>query len=59
MVQRYFLYSQEEIAITMCEKHASDDGKLVYEHQIMPDFNILNEIRHMQVFSASGKFSGG
>ncbi|CAG8675883.1 14424_t:CDS:2 [Rhizophagus irregularis] len=48
--------TQEELAVTVCgKKYASDDGKLVYEHQVLTNFDILNEIRHTQLFSETVK----
>ncbi|PKC02002.1 hypothetical protein RhiirA5_381296, partial [Rhizophagus irregularis] len=51
-----FSSTQEELAIAICsKKNAPDDDKLVYEHQIRVNFDILNEIRHMQLFSETVK----
>ncbi|CAB5360448.1 unnamed protein product [Rhizophagus irregularis] len=51
-----FSSTQEELAVTVCgKKYASDDGKLVYEHQVLTNFDILNEIRHTQLFSETVK----
>jgi len=51
-----FSNTQEELAITICSrKLAPDDDKLVYEHQIGTNFDILNEIRHTQLFTETGK----
>ncbi|CAB5370180.1 unnamed protein product [Rhizophagus irregularis] len=37
------------------KKNVPDDDKLVYEHQIRVNFDILNEICHMQLFSETVK----
>ena len=51
-----FSSTQEELAITVCgKKYASDDGKIVHEHQIRTNFDVLNEIRHTQLFSETVK----
>jgi hypothetical protein len=48
--------SQKEAAIIVCNKKlASDDSEVVYEHQIETNFDMLNEIRHIQVFSETVK----
>ncbi|CAB4425442.1 unnamed protein product [Rhizophagus irregularis] len=46
--------SQKEAAIIVCN-NASGDSEVVYEHQIETNFNMLNEIRHTQVFSETIK----
>lgn len=47
---------QKEYAITVCnKKSASDEDEVVYEHQIEMNFDMLNEIRHTQVFSETVK----
>jgi hypothetical protein len=47
---------QEEFAITICGKKCESDGsKLIYEHQIRTNFDVLNEIRHTQLFSETVK----
>ncbi|CAB5360724.1 unnamed protein product [Rhizophagus irregularis] len=45
---------QKEAAIIVCN-NASGDSEVVYEHQIETNFNMLNEIRHTQVFSETVK----
>jgi hypothetical protein len=43
---------QKELAITICSnKSALGGDKSAYEHQIMTNFDVLNEIRHTQLFS--------
>ena len=43
---------QKEVAITIfSQKLSSDDAEPVYEHQIEPNFDTLNEIRNLQIFS--------
>ena len=44
---------QEEAAITVCSKKY--DNEPVYEHQIRTNFDALNKIRHVQVFSETVK----
>jgi hypothetical protein len=47
-----FSSTQEELAIAICsKKNASDDDKLVYEHRLKVNFDMTNEICHMQLFS--------
>ena len=43
----------EEAAITVCNK--KDGSKSIYEHKIKIDFDMLNEIRNIQVFSETVK----
>ena len=47
--------SQKEVAITVCNKNLASDDKVIYEHQIETNFDMLNEIRHTQVFSETVK----
>ncbi|CAB4442956.1 unnamed protein product [Rhizophagus irregularis] len=47
---------QKEAAITIfSKKSSSDDREFVYEHPIEPNFDILNEIRNVQMFSETVK----
>lgn len=43
---------QQELAITICSNKSESVGdKIANEHQIMTNFDVLNEIRHTQLFS--------
>ena len=47
---------QKEYAITVCNKKSVSNGdEIVYEYQIETNFDMLNEIRHTQVFSETVK----
>ncbi|PKK62351.1 hypothetical protein RhiirC2_790510 [Rhizophagus irregularis] len=49
---------QKEAAITIFSKKSlSDNREFVYEHLIEPNFDILNEIRNVQIFSETVKFN--
>ncbi|CAG8736693.1 16362_t:CDS:1, partial [Racocetra fulgida] len=41
----------EEVAITICSNQQTSDNELVYEHKIVTNFNMLNEIRHTHILS--------
>lgn len=43
---------QKETAVTIFSKKSSlDNREFIYEHPIKPNFDILNEIRNVQIFS--------
>ena len=47
---------QKEAAITICgNKNVSNSDEFIYEHQIETNFDTLNKIRHIQVFSETVK----
>ncbi|CAB4490355.1 unnamed protein product [Rhizophagus irregularis] len=53
--KEHFVHLRRTCNRNLQQKNAPDDDKLVYEHQIRVNFDILNEIRHMQLFSETVK----